>query len=152
MATATSGSSSLIASSTGSETYGHHSILNDPCYKSQGDAISYTSADSPVTLTAALSGQVIYAASGDITFNLPACGTVGASVRYTFVSGAAGQTITINPNSSDKILGGGKDFTAIDGGALTWTTAGAGEYIDMQSGTDFMIQRIRAYSWSVAAA
>lgn len=151
MATATSGSSSLIAASIGSEMF-HHGILNDPCYKAQGDAISYTSADSPVTLTAALSGQVIYAKSGDITFNLPACGTVGASVRYTFVSGAAGQTITIDPNASDKILGGGKDFTAIDGGALTWITAGPGEYIDMQSGTDFMIQRIRAYSWSVAAA
>lgn len=151
MATATSGSTSndaAVAQSFHVDPAGFF----DPAYQSTGDSIRYTSADSPVTLTAALSGQTIMAASGNITFNLPACGTVGASVRYTIVSGEAGQTITIDPNASDKILGGGKDFTAVDGGALTWITAGAREFVDLVSGTDFMIQRIRAYSWSVAAA
>lgn len=151
MATATSGSSSDDALVVPLILKGPGGFF-DPAYSLQGDAIKYTSANSPVTLTAALSGQTIIAVSGNITFNLPACGTVGAGVRYTIVSGAAGQTITIDPNASDKILGGGKDFSQIDGGALTWITADACEFVDLISGTDFMIQRIRAYSWSVAAA
>lgn len=151
MATATSGSSSDDAATSNVFITGPNGVF-DPAYQALGDAIIYTSADSPVTLTAALSGQTIMAGSGNITFNLPACGTVGAGVRFTIVSGASGQTITIDPNASDKILGGGKDFSQIDGGALTWITAGPREYVDLISGTDFMIQRIRAHSWSVAAA
>lgn len=149
MATATSGTSSDdCATAVALDRYG----LVDPAYTSDADYKIYTSADSPVTLSLALSGQLLVAESGNITFNLPACGTVGAGVRYTIVSGAAGQTITIDPNASDKILGGGKDFSAVDGGALTWITAGPREFVDLTSGTDFNIQRIRAYSWSVAAS
>lgn len=150
MATATSGSSSDNAYTL----YIRPTCegFMDPSYHYSVDHLSYSSSDSPVTLSLALSGTLIYVSSGNVEFDLPAIATVGAGVRFRFVSGAAGQTITIDPGNSDKILGGGKDFAAVDGGALTWITAGPNEFVEILSGTDWNIQGIRAYSWSVAAA
>lgn len=127
-------------------------LMIDPCYAVRPDHKAYTSADSPVTLTLTLSGILIEATSGDITFNLPNISSVGACVKYRFISGARGQTITIDPGSSDKIVGGNKYGTGdvTDGGALTWITKGPGEFIELQSGTDWNVQAVYAYSWVVA--
>jgi hypothetical protein len=145
MATATSGSSSAIA--LGLTENDHVGLLHDPCYVYAVDQIPKSAS---ATLTLAESGTLI-PVSATATLTLPAISVVGAGVRYRFRPTTTGIVITIDPNASDKIVGGGKYDTAdvTDGGALTWTVAHDDEFIEILSGTDWNIQAVHAFSWVV---
>lgn len=147
MATATSGTSSKNAlfQSHGADVHG---LLADPCYVLEVDQVSKSAS---ATLTLAESGTLINV-SATATLTLPAISVVGAGVRYRFRPTVTGIVITIDPNAADKIVGGGKDFSSVDGGALTWTVQHDDEFLEILSGTDWNIQAVHAYSWSVAAA
>lgn len=82
------------------------------------------------TLDAADSG-VVQNVTATCTITLPAAAATTAGVTYPIRVGAEGITVTVSPNSADKIVGNG--FTAADDKDAIATTQAAGSYIVLQS-------------------
>lgn len=104
----------------------------------------HSSAD---TLTAVDSG-VVQNVTATATMTLPA---TAAGITAIYRVGAEGITLTISPNASDKIAGGG--FTAVDDKDIVATSQPAGSYVVLYAdGTDgWFIQRISG-TWTYEGA
>lgn len=97
------------------------------------------------TLDAGDSGVVQnVVASATITLPAAAAGTSGAT--FIIRVGAEGITLTISPNSGDKIVGNG--FTAADDKDMIFTNQPAGSYVVLQAVNEattdsaYVVQRI----------
>lgn len=82
------------------------------------------------TLTAADSG-IVQNVTATCTVTLPAAAAGVSSVTYPIRVGKDGITLTISPNSADKIVGNG--FTAADDKDMIFTNQPAGSYTILQS-------------------
>jgi hypothetical protein len=82
------------------------------------------------TLDAGDSG-VVQNVTATCTVTLPAAGATTAGVTYPIRVGASGVTVTISPNSGDKIVGNG--FTAADDKDAIATNQPAGSYMVLQA-------------------
>lgn len=78
------------------------------------------------TLTAADSG-VVQNVTATATVTLPAVAAGTANVNFIIRVGAPGITVTVSPNSADKIVGNG--FTAADDKDLIFTNQPAGSFV-----------------------
>lgn len=82
------------------------------------------------TLDAGDSG-VVQNVTATATVTLPAAAAGTAQVSYLIRVGAPGITVTVSPNSADKIVGNG--FTAADDKDLIFTNQPAGSFVWLQS-------------------
>lgn len=82
------------------------------------------------TLDAGDSG-VVQNVTATATVTLPAAAAGTAGVSYLIRVGAPGITVTVSPNSADKIVGNG--FTAADDKDLIFTNQPAGSYVWLQA-------------------
>lgn len=78
------------------------------------------------TLDAGDSG-VVQNVTADATITLPAVAAGTSNVTAIIRVGAEGKTVTVSPNSADKIVGNG--FTAADDKDLIFTNQPAGSYV-----------------------
>lgn len=98
------------------------------------------------TVTAADSGLVINV-TATCTITLPAVAAGTSSVKPIIRVGKYGITVTVSPNSADKIVGNG--FTAADDKDLIFTNQPAGSFVELlavnEATTDsaWTVQRIR---------
>lgn len=82
------------------------------------------------TVTAADSGYVIDV-TASCTITLPAAAAGVSGIRTTIRVGKPNITVTVSPNSADKIVGNG--FTAADDKDAIATSQPAGSFIDLMS-------------------
>lgn len=82
------------------------------------------------TLDAGDSG-VVQNVTATCTITLPAVGASASGLSYLIRVGAPGITVTVSPNSADKIVGNG--FTAADDKDLIFTNQPAGSFVWLQS-------------------
>jgi hypothetical protein len=85
------------------------------------------------TLTAADSGKVINV-TASCTITLPAVAAGVSSVKAIIRVAAPGITVTISPNSADKIVGNG--FTAADDKDMIFTDQPAGSFVELLSANE----------------
>lgn len=104
-----------------------------------------TARSSSFTLAATDSG-VVQNCTATLTVTLPAVAAGTSNVTAIIRVGAEGKTITVSPNSADKIVGNG--FTAADDKDLVFTNQPAGSYVVLvaanEATTDsaWVVQRI----------
>jgi hypothetical protein len=98
------------------------------------------------TLDAGDSG-VVQNVTATCTITLPAAGATTSGVTYPIRVGAEGITVTISPNSADKIVGNG--FTAADDKDMIFTNQPIGSYTVLQAVNEattdsaYVVQRVK---------
>lgn len=79
------------------------------------------------------------------TVTLPAVAAGTANLSYIIRVGATGKTVTVSPNSADKIVGNG--FTAADDKDLILTNQPAGSFVWLQAANEATTDS----AWTVVA-
>lgn len=96
------------------------------------------------TLDAGDSG-VVQNVTDTATIILPAVGATTSNLSFIIRVGASGKTVTVSPNSADKIVGNG--FTAADDKDLIFTNQPAGSFVWLQAANEATTDS----AWTVVA-
>lgn len=88
---------------------------------------------------------VVQNVTATCTITLPAVAAGTANLSYIIRVGAVGKTVTVSPNSADKIVGNG--FTAADDKDLIFTNQPAGSFVWLQAANEATTDS----AWTVVA-